>query len=105
MYLYILVCSLIEFFFLGRYLGLFGDHIVLAVLFRYTQVLWRSYLDILKKYLPDKTGEKAGWNFGKAPSILHKVREIVLWGNTDNSLCQSPEVRMYLYVLIQHGMY
>ncbi len=37
---------------IGRYLGLFGDHIVLAVLHR---------------------------NFEKAHSILHKVSEIVLW--------------------------
>jgi hypothetical protein len=49
-------------------------------------------LDLLKKNLPDKTGEKAGWNFEKAHSILHKVSEIVLWGNTDNTSCQSPEV-------------
>ncbi len=50
-------------------------------------------LDLLKKNLPDKTGEKAGWNFEKAHSILHKVHEIVLWDNTDNTSCQSPEVR------------
>ena len=37
---------------IGRYLGLFGDHIVPAVLHQ---------------------------NFEKAHSILHKVREIVLW--------------------------
>jgi hypothetical protein len=43
-------------------------------------------LDILQRNLPDKTGEKAKWNFEKAHSILHKVREIVLWGNSDN--CQ-----------------
>ena len=59
-------------------------------------------LDLLQKNLPDKTGEKAKWNFEKAHSILHKVREIVLWGNTDNTLCQSPEVctGTYLYVLV-----
>jgi hypothetical protein len=39
-------------------------------------------LDLLKKNLPDKTGEKAKWNFEKAHSILHKVCEIVLWGHT-----------------------
>ena len=50
-------------------------------------------LDLLNKNLPDKTGEKAGWNFEKAHSILYKVSEIVLWGNTDNTSCQSPEVR------------
>ena len=37
---------------IGRYLGLFGDHIVPAVLH---------------------------WNFEKAHSILHKVCKIVLW--------------------------
>ncbi len=31
-------------------------------------------LDLLQKNLPDKTGEKAKWNFKKAHSILHKVR-------------------------------
>ncbi len=36
-------------------------------------------LDILQRYLPVKTIEKAKWNFVKAHSILHKVREIVLW--------------------------
>ena len=31
-------------------------------------------LDLLQKNLPDKTGEKAKWNFEKAHCILHKVR-------------------------------
>ena len=53
--------------------------------------------DILQKNLPDKTGEKAKWNFEKAHSILHKVREIVLWGNTDNTSCQAPEVCTCIY--------
>ena len=56
-------------------------------------------LDILQEHLPDKTGEKGKWNFEKAHSILHKVQEIVLWGNSDNTSCQAPEV-MFLYVLI-----
>ena len=56
-------------------------------------------LDILQENLPDKTGEKGKWNFEKAHSILHKVHEIVLWGNSDNTSCQAPEV-MFLYVLI-----
>ena len=57
-------------------------------------------LDLLRKNLQDKTGEKANWNFEKAHSILHKVREIVLWGNSDNTTCQAPEVstNMYLHV-------
>ena len=49
-------------------------------------------LDMLREYLPDKTGEKGKWNFEKAHSILHKIREIILWGNSDNCSCQSPEV-------------
>jgi hypothetical protein len=59
-------------------------------------------LDILQRNLPDKTGEKAKWNFEKAHSILHKVREIVLWGNSDNCSCQAPEVYpcIYLYILV-----
>ncbi len=56
-------------------------------------------LDIFQENLPDKTGEKGKWNFEKAHSILHKVREIVLWGNSDNTSCQAPEV-LFLYVLI-----
>jgi hypothetical protein len=44
-----------------------------------------NLLDLLQKNLPDKTGEKAKWKFEKAHSILHKVREIVLWGNSDNN--------------------
>ena len=50
-------------------------------------------LDMLQEYLPDKTGEKGKWNFEKAHSVLHKVHEIVLWGNSDNTSCQAPEVR------------
>ena len=56
-------------------------------------------LDVLQENLPDKTGEKGKWNFEKAHSILHKVLEIVLWGNSDNTSCQVSEV-MFLYVLI-----
>ena len=58
-------------------------------------------LDLLQTNLPDKTGEKAKWNFEKAHSILHKVREILLWGNSDNTSCQSPEVypRINLYAM------
>ena len=60
-------------------------------------------LDMLQEYLPDKTGEKGKWNFEKAHSILHKVREIVLWGNSDNTSCQAPEVRTS-YILV-HTQY
>ncbi len=43
--------------------------------------------------LPDKTGKKAKWNFEKEHSILHKVREIVLWGNSDNTSCHVNPLR------------
>jgi hypothetical protein len=65
-------------------------------------------LDLLQQNLPDKTGEKAKWNFEKAHSILHKVLEIILWGNSDNTSCQAPEVcsycdkYLYIHVLIVH---
>ena len=45
-------------------------------------------LDHLNRKLPDKCGEKGGWKFDKAHSILHKVREIIMWGNSDNTNCQ-----------------
>ncbi len=60
-------------------------------------------LDLLQKNLPDKTGEKAKWNLQKAHSILHKVREIVLWGNSDNTLCRFPEVCTSTYQYISVG--
>ena len=31
-------------------------------------------------------------------SIMHKVRDIVLWGNSDNTSCQAPEVLTNMYV-------
>ena len=49
-------------------------------------------LDMLQQHLTDKTGKKGKWNFEKAHSILHKVLEIVMWGNLDNTSCQAPEV-------------
>ncbi len=52
-------------------------------------------LDMLQENLPDKTGEKGKWNFGKAYSILHKVCEIVVWGNSDSTSRQAPEVHTW----------
>ena len=43
----------------------------------------------MNRNLPDRCGEKSGWNFDKVLSILHKVREIIMWGNSDNTCCQS----------------
>ncbi len=57
-------------------------------------------LDILQENLPDKTGEKGKWNFEKAHNILHKVREILMLDNSDNTSCEAPEV-LCLYVLIE----
>ena len=63
-----------------------------------------ALLDLLQRNLPDKTGEKGKWNFEKAHSILHKVREIILWGNSDNTSCQGPEVYLCIYMHIP-GIY
>ncbi len=52
-------------------------------------------LDLLQENLPGKTGEKGKWNFEKAHSILHKVSGIMLWGNSDNTSCQAPEVHTW----------
>ena len=71
-------------------------------------------LDLLQKNLPDKTGEKAKWNFEKAHSILHKVREIVLWaqwGGTLTRHCVNPQryvpvhTSTYQYKLVRTSMY
>ncbi len=52
-----------------------------------------SLLELLKTHLPDRVGVGGaqGWNFEKAHSILHKVREIVIWGWSENTSCQVPE--------------
>ena len=50
-----------------------------------------SLLEMLKSHLPDRVGGAKGWNFEKAHSILHKVREIVMWGWSENTSCQGPE--------------
>ena len=50
-----------------------------------------SLLELLKTRLPDRVGGAKGWNFEKAHSILHKVREIVMWGWSENTSCQGPE--------------
>jgi hypothetical protein len=52
-------------------------------------------LELLKSNLPDKTGEAAGWNFEKAHSILHKVREILLYGWSENFSTQA----IILYII------
>ena len=41
-------------------------------------------LELLKSNLPERIGKATGWNFEKAHSILHKVREIILFGWSEN---------------------
>jgi hypothetical protein len=50
-----------------------------------------SFLELLKQNLPVKSGEAAAWKFEKAHSILHKVRELILFGWSENTSNQGPE--------------
>jgi hypothetical protein len=47
--------------------------------------------EMLKTHLPGQVGGAQGWNFEKAHSILHKVREIIMCGWSENTSCQGPE--------------
>ena len=49
-------------------------------------------LELLKSNLPIREGGKQGWNFEKAHSILHKVREIILFGWSENYSTQVSNV-------------
>jgi hypothetical protein len=53
--------------------------------------LSKGLLQALNECLPDRVGGAKGWNFEKAHSILHKVREIIMWGWSENTSCQGPE--------------
>ena len=53
--------------------------------------LSKNLLEALKQHLPDRVGGASGWKFEKAHNILHKVREIVMWGCSENTSCQGPE--------------
>jgi hypothetical protein len=44
-----------------------------------------SLLKLLKQNLPVKSGEADAWKFEKAHSILHKVRELILFGWSENT--------------------
>ena len=55
------------------------------------QGLAKELLHFCKMYLPNKSGQKRGWKFEKAHSILHKVREIIMFGWTENFSTQGPE--------------
>ena len=48
-------------------------------------------LDLLKENMPDRTEGVKGWNFEKAHSILHTVRDILLLGWSENFSHQGPE--------------
>ena len=55
------------------------------------QVMSKDLLDMLKRYLPNKSGQTKAWKFEKAHSILHKVREILMFGWSENFSTQGPE--------------
>jgi hypothetical protein len=48
-------------------------------------------LELLKDNMPFRTGGPEGWSFKKAHSILHKVRNIILFGWFENICHQGPE--------------
>ncbi len=48
-------------------------------------------LESLKENMPDRTGRPKGWNFEKGHSILHKVRDILLFCWSENFAHQGPE--------------
>ncbi len=50
-----------------------------------------SLLELLKTNLPEKSGEVSAWKFEKAHSILYKVRELILFGWSENFSTQGPE--------------
>ncbi len=50
-----------------------------------------SLLELLKTNLPVKSGEKSAWKFEIVHIILHKVRELILFGWSENFSTQGPE--------------
>ena len=48
-------------------------------------------LEMLKSEFPEKNGVQNAWKFEKAHSILHKVRELILFGWSENFSTQGPE--------------
>ena len=48
-------------------------------------------LELLKSEFPEKNGVQNAWKFEKAHSILHKVRELILFGWSENFSTQGPE--------------
>ena len=64
-----------------------------------------ALLDLLQRNLPDKTGEKGKWNFEKAHSILHKVREIILGTIRTTPSVKHPSSVIYTVVLQYTPLY
>ena len=48
-------------------------------------------LELLKSNFPEKNGVINSWKLEKAHSILHKVRELILFGWSENFSTQGPE--------------
>ncbi len=48
-------------------------------------------LESFKSTFPEKNGVANGWKFEKAHSILHKVRELILFGWSESFSTQGPE--------------
>ena len=48
-------------------------------------------LDVLNENMPERTGGVLGWNFEKPHSVVHKVREIILFGWSEIFGHQGPE--------------
>ena len=48
-------------------------------------------LELLKSNFPEKNGVTNSWKFEKAHSILHKVRELILFSWSENFSTKGPE--------------
>jgi hypothetical protein len=48
-------------------------------------------LELLKTNLPVKSGKVLAWKFQRAHSILHKVRELILFDWSENLSTKGPE--------------
>jgi hypothetical protein len=55
------------------------------------QEMSAEVLELLKANFPEKDGVNNAWKFEKAHSILHKVRELILFGWSENFSIQGPE--------------
>ena len=66
-------------------------------------VMSAELLDLLKENMPDKTGQESGWKIEKAHSILHKAREIIMFGWSENFSTQVYNMlyNILCYILIR----